>query len=88
MSLWLLSSVSCITMYYQFERVTCSFCISVLCCCVDGNECSGQFGCISKTCFSMVQGGYSAVLYQESPEGSQRVKRKFNFNAEPPWDPS
>lgn len=36
----------------------------------------------------LFQGGYSAVLYLESPEGLRRVKRKFNFNAEPPWDPS
>ena len=36
----------------------------------------------------LFQGGYSAVLYLESPEGLQHMKQKFNFNAEPPWDPS
>lgn len=35
-----------------------------------------------------VLGGFSLRFYIECPEGFCRLKQKFNFNAEPPWEPS
>nr|KAI8749431.1 Biomphalaria glabrata ornithine decarboxylase-like [Biomphalaria glabrata] len=35
-----------------------------------------------------VEGSSSTVFFSQSPEAARVIRRTFNFNAEPPWDPS